>query len=165
VTAAETSAPAAPAPSYDERLSVPKPFWAGLLVIVVIGIFEVGAGFTYVVIVPVALFLVGFFIVPFVITGRTRVRLEDGVLTVGGQTVPVLSISGIQCLDREQTRLRLGPQADPAARLVVKGWIGPSILLRMSNPDPHPYWLVSTRHPEQLSAAVRSARSYVRATR
>jgi hypothetical protein len=153
------------APTYDERLTLPPMYWLALVVIVIIGILEVGSGFNYVILVPVTLFMVGFFIVPFMITGLTKVRIRDGVLTAGKNEMPVMSIAGISTLDREATRLRIGPQADPAAKLVHKGWIQTAVMLRLSNPSPTPYWVVSTRNPEELSAAIKAARTYVRATR
>jgi Protein of unknown function (DUF3093) len=70
-----------------------------------------------------------------------------------------MSITGVQPLDREQTRSRLGPQADPAAHHVVRGWIGPSVMVRLANPDPVPYWVVSTRRPTELAAAITAART------
>lgn len=140
-------------------------FWVALVVIVILGILEVGSGFSYQVLVPVSVFMVGFFLVPFAITSLTRVRLRDGVLTANRKELPVMSIAGVSALDQEQTRLRIGPQADPAAVLVHKGWIRTSIMLRLSNPNPTPYWVVSTRRPDELAAAIKAARTYIRATR
>jgi hypothetical protein len=153
------------APTYDERLSVPVSWWPALLVIVAFGIFEVASGFTVVVYVPVAAFLIGFFLVPLVLAGRLRVRVQDGVLAAGKEEVKVTAVTSIQPLDREATRLRLGPQADPAAHHVVRGWIGPSVMVRLSNPDPVPYWVISTRRPEELATAIKSARAETRGTR
>jgi hypothetical protein len=153
------------APAYDERLTVPKSWWPALFLIVAIGIFEVASGFTIVIYIPVTIFLVGFFIVPLLLSGRIRVRVQDGVLIAGGQELPVTTVTTVQPLDRAATRLRLGPQADPAAHLVVRGWIGPSVMVRLSNPDPVPYWMVSTRRPEELAAAIKAARTTIRAER
>lgn len=153
------------APTYDERLAVPWAWWAVVAAIVVLGVLEVASGFTYVVFVPVAVFLVGFFVVPLILSARARVQLRDGVLSAGGEELPVITITSVQPLDREATRLKLGPQADPAAHLVVRGWIGPSVVLRLSNPNPVPYWVVSSRRPHELAEAIRSARAYVRANR
>jgi hypothetical protein len=165
VSTAETSAPVIDAPFYQERLYAPPAFWAALVLIVIVGIFEVGGGFGLIILIPVALFMVGFFLVPFAITSLTPVRVRDGVLRAGKKEIPVMSIAGISTLDREQTRLRIGPQADPAAVLVHKGWISTAVMLRLSNPNPTPYWVVSTRKPDELSAAIKAARTYVRATR
>ncbi|HWC35907.1 MAG TPA: DUF3093 domain-containing protein [Mycobacteriales bacterium] len=152
-------------PSFDERLSVPSSWWPAVLLIVGFGIFEVGAGFTYVVYVPVAVFLVGFFVVPLLLAGRLRVRVQDGKLLAGKDELSLRSVTSVQPLDREQTRLRLGPQADPAARTIVRGWIGPSVILRLSNPQPVPYWVVSTRHPDELATAIKNERAASRAAR
>jgi hypothetical protein len=145
--------------SHDERLHVPWSWWPVVSLIVLIGVFEVGSGFNWKILTIVAVFLVGFFIVPLLLSGMMRVRLGDGVLRVGKDELPVMSITGVQALDREQTRSRLGPQADPAAHTVVRGWIGPSVMMRLANPDPVPYWVVSTRRPDELAAAIKAARS------
>lgn len=165
MTPAETEQPTIAAPSYDERLTVPLGWWPVILAIVALGVLEIASGFDYRVFVPVAIFLVGFFVVPMVLAGRLSVRLRDGVLVAGKNELPVMSISQIQPLEREEARLKLGPQADPAAHLVVRGWIGPAVVLRLSNPSPVPYWVVSSRRPHELAAAIKAARTYIRATR
>jgi hypothetical protein len=144
---------------HDERLHVPWSWWPVVGLIVLLGVFEVGSGFTWQILLIVAVFLVGFFIVPLILSGTMRVQLGDGVLRVGKDELPVMAISSVQPLDRAQTRSRLGPQADPAAHLAVRGWIGSSVLLRLANPDPVPYWVVSTRRPAELAAAITAARS------
>jgi Protein of unknown function (DUF3093) len=152
-------------PTHDERLRVPWSWWIVVGLIVALGALEIGAGFSYVVIVPVAVFLVGFFVVPLGLSGRERILLRDGVLTAGKDSLPVTRITTISVLDRAETRLRLGPQADPAAHLVVRGWIGPSVMLRLANPDPVPYWVVSSRRPQELAAALKQERLAARAAR
>jgi hypothetical protein len=143
---------------HDERLHVPWSWWPVVTLIVLVGVFEVGSGFNWQILTIVAVFLVGFFIVPLILSGMVRVRLANGVLRVGKDELPVMSITRAQALDREQTRNRLGPQADPAAHTVVRGWIGPSVIVRLANPDPVPYWVVSTRRPAELAAAITAAR-------
>ena len=51
-----------------------------------------------------------------------------------------------------------GPKKlDPAAFVAHRAWIGPMVLAVLDDPDdPTPYWLVSTRHPDQVLAALRS---------
>jgi hypothetical protein len=152
-------------PSFDERLSVPWTWWPAVLMIVTFGIFEIAAGFTYHVYIPVTIFLVGFFVVPLVLAGRLRVRVQEGKLTAGKDELSLTTITSITPLDREATRLRLGPQADPAAHLVVRGWVGPAVMLRLSNPHPVPYWVVSSRRPDDLAAAIKNERAAAKAER
>ena len=141
---------------------MPWTWWPAVLLIVLIGVFEVASGFDYVIYVPVAVFLVGFFIVPLVLTGRTRVRVQDGVVHAGKDTIRATELTTIQPLDRATTRLQLGPRADPAAHLLVRGWIPGSVMMRLSNPQPTPYWLVSSRRPDELAAAIKQARTTAR---
>jgi hypothetical protein len=136
-----------------------------ILAIVALGVLEMASGFSYVVYIPVTIFLFGFFVVPLLLAGRIRVRLRDGVLSAGGAELPVTHITTVQALDRESTRLKLGPEADPACHQVVRGWIGSCVVLRLSNPKPTPYWVISTRHPEEFADAIKSARAHVRANR
>lgn len=151
--------------THDERLRVPGSWWPVVLAIVALGVLEIGSGFNYVVLVPVAIFLIGFFVVPLVLAGRERIELRDGVIYAGKQELPVNQITKIEALDRPQTKLRLGPQADPAAHQVVRGWVGTSVVLGLANPDPVPYWLLSTRHPEELASAIKQARLEIRAAK
>jgi hypothetical protein len=144
---------------------VPWTWWPVLLMVVAFGALEVGSGFSYVVLVPVLIFLVGFFIVPLVLSGLLRVQLTDGVIHAGKQSLSVMQVTSITALDRAETRLQLGPKADPAAHLVVRGWIGPSVMLRLANPDPVPYWMISTRRPDELAAAIKQSRNQIRAAR
>src|SRR5580698_6088286 len=51
-------------PTHDERLRVPWTWWPVVIAIVLFGALEVGSGFSFVVLVPVAVFLFGFFVVP-----------------------------------------------------------------------------------------------------
>lgn len=152
-------------PLYDERLRAPLSWWVVVLLLVTLGVFEISAGFTYVVYVPVTVFLVGFFVVPLLLTSLSRVRVHDGVLTAGGESVRASEITSIQALDRAATRLQLGPRADPAAHLVTRGWIPCAVLIRLSNPRPTPYWLVSSRHPDDLVTALRQARQETKSPR
>ncbi|HTW18748.1 MAG TPA: DUF3093 domain-containing protein [Mycobacteriales bacterium] len=150
-------------PRYEERLRVPWGWWPVVGMIVVFGALEVGSGFSYVVLVPVTIFMIGFFIVPLALSGRAKVQVRDGILSAGKQELPVTQITSISALDRDETRLRLGPQADPAAHTVVRGWIGTSVMVRLANPNPVPYWVVSSRRPEELASAIKQSRTAVRA--
>ena len=149
-------------PSFDERLSVPLTWWGAVLVIVAFGLFEMASGFGFQVYIPVGIFLVGFFVVPLALSARVRIRVQDGVLTAGKDQLRLTTVTSVQALDRAETRLQLGPKADPACHSEVRGWIGPSVMLRLSNPDPVPSWLVSTRRPEELAAAIKSERAATR---
>ena len=89
--------------------------------------------------------------------GRTMVRVDAEGLHAGGSLLPATDIAGATVLDGPQTRLRLGPRADPRAYVVARGFIKQSVEVAPLDERAVPYWLVSTRRPDELVEALRSA--------
>lgn len=144
-------------PTYVERLSVRARWWVVVIVIALGASTELFAGFTW----PVITVVVTAVLVPTVgllaWAGRTKLVVDAHGLTAAGQTMSFDDMESVEGLDAQQTRLLLGPDADPAARLVVRGYIREAVLVRPLRSEPTPYWLVSTRHPTQVIAAVERA--------
>jgi hypothetical protein len=92
--------------------------------------------------------------------GRASVEVRDGTLQTGNAVLPLTAISEVVALDEKQsTRLR-GPRADPAARYYSRPYLKQSVYLAV---DPSagptvPYWLIGTRHPVELAAAIERCR-------
>jgi hypothetical protein len=151
------------APLFSERLSVPRRWWVIAAVGVLVGGAEVFAGFEWRVAlivyaalgVPVAALLWG--------TGRATVTVDEAGLHAGGRTLPAAELAGATVLDQRETRLRLGPRADPRAHVVARGFVKQSVEVTPLDETAVPYWLLSSRRPEPLVAAlgeaVRRARS------
>jgi hypothetical protein len=92
--------------------------------------------------------------------GRIRVAVQDGELRVDDARLPVRHVAGVSVLDPTDRRLLLGPHARPYAFVVQRPWIRGAVRVDLDDPaDPTPYWLVSTRHPERLAAALTAART------
>ena len=90
--------------------------------------------------------------------GSVRVRVSDGVLRAGRAHIAVDLLGVPRWLDAEGTRRAMGVEADARAFLVTRPYLKRSVLLPVEDPrDPTPYWLVSTRNPERLAAALREA--------
>ncbi len=90
--------------------------------------------------------------------GATVVTIDRGVLRAGRAHIEVALLRDPEALDKEQTRRALGVEADARAFLHVRPWIGRSVRVRVDDPrDPTPYWLVSTRRPRRLTAALVAA--------
>ena len=93
--------------------------------------------------------------------GRIEVRVATGdsgvELWAGEAHLPVSVIARSADIPRSAKSAALGRQLDPAAYVVHRGWVGPMVLVVLNDADdPTPYWLVSTRHPEQVLSALRS---------
>jgi hypothetical protein len=144
---------------YDERLRVPLWWWL------------IGAGIAGILAVEVHLAdrglppWVGFVICAVVVgaalaaLGRLRISVRGGQLHVADAHLPLRYVSEVAPLDAAGKRALLGPAADPAAFVVQRAWAPGAVYLRLDDPDDRtPYWLVSTRHPQRLAAALVAGR-------
>ncbi|MCS3878804.1 hypothetical protein M2359_002433 [Gordonia amarae] len=142
---------------YDERLTVPWWWWvAGAVVTGVVG-YEIQlsahksawsvAGYVVVGILAAALLWS---------MGRTRVAVTaDGELVADKARLPREVVARGATVAATAKSAALGRQLDPAAFLMHRAWIKAMVLLVLDDPDdPTPYWLVSTRHPDRVLAAL-----------
>lgn len=145
---------------YRERLSVPWWWWLPGLGLAALIAYEVNLGIEglpdwapYAVLLPVAAVVLTWF-------GRAEIRVTgdsqgETELWVGDAHLPVDVIARSAEVPRTAKSAALGRQLDPAAYVVHRAWVGPMVLLVLDDPDdPTPYWLVSTRHPDRVLAAL-----------
>jgi hypothetical protein len=144
---------------YSERLYLP--WWSWPLPLLGAGLIgaEINTSYTsvavwlpYVVLLPLmAVYLLSL--------GRSRVRVtggEEPELWIDSAHLPLRYVGEVEIIDRDRKRKALGPEGDPAAFAVHRGWVGPVVRVRLNDPsDPTPYWLFSTRKPEKVAALLR----------
>lgn len=88
--------------------------------------------------------------------GRAPVRVADGELFVGDAHLPLEFTGEVETFAAKDKRKVLGTQLDPRAFVLHRGWVGPVVRVRVTDPaDPTPYWVFSTRHPEKVAALLR----------
>ena len=148
---------------YRERLQVPLAWWLLSVPTVLILGATLYAGLPW----PWPIIIVGGLAVGcatlLIALGRGSVEVADGALRAGGAVLPLTAVGEIVVLDEKQsTRLR-GPRADPAAHLYLRPYLKESVYLALaeaaSTGQPAvPYWLVGTRHPAELAAAIERCR-------
>jgi hypothetical protein len=91
--------------------------------------------------------------------GRIRVEVTDGELRVDDARLPVRFVADAVPLDAEGRREVLGVGADPLAFVVQRPWIAGAVQVVLDDPaDPTPFWVVSSRDPVRLAAALLAAR-------
>ena len=156
---------------YHERLRVPLSWWLlGLAVIVLLGaelaavivLLSAGltAGFGWLVTGAIFAILLGGCAAMFASWGRARVEVADGELRAGGARLPLAAAGQVSALDRAQTRAIHGPRADPAAFRLMRPYLRQAVYVEVTDPGiGAPYWLVATRHPGELAAAIDRARA------
>ena len=141
---------------YDERLGVPLRWWAlatmflasMLLAFLVATPLWIALTGTAVLVVLVLTLFLGY--------GAARISVHDGVLTAGRARIPLAHVGDVVPLDADDTRRLAGREADARAYLLLRPYLRRAVRIRIDDPaDPTPYWLVSTRRPERLAAALR----------
>jgi hypothetical protein len=86
------------------------------------------------------------------------IRLDGAWLSVGRARIELGYLAGARALDADATQARSGVDADARAYLVLRPYIRGAVELTLDDADdPVPYWLVSTRRPRALSAAIGEA--------
>jgi hypothetical protein len=88
-----------------------------------------------------------------------RVEVKDGILTAGHARIGVDQLGEVTSFDGTAATAERGPRMDMRAWLLIRGWISPVVRIEITDPnDPAPYWLVSTRNPQKLAAAINGSR-------
>ncbi|MDO8731083.1 MAG: DUF3093 domain-containing protein [Actinomycetota bacterium] len=88
-------------------------------------------------------------------TSSPVIEVSD-VLAVGLARLPLAFIGEVAVLDSTQTREARSRRIDARNFVLVKSWAASqSVFVTLTDPaDPHPAWLVSSRHPRELMAAI-----------
>lgn len=93
------------------------------------------------------------------LAGSLRVTVDAAGLKCGPNVLGADYIADAQALSAEETQTRLGPGADVRGFLLTRFFVPRAVEVTLADPaDPHPYWLVSSRHPEELAEAIRRIR-------
>lgn len=142
---------------FAERLTVPLWWWGAAAVVVGVLGYEIQLAARHALVSAVAyplLALLGAWLLWSM--GRTRVRVApDGELWADKAHLPPTVIARAASIPATAKSAALGRQLDPAAYLMHRAWVKTMVLVVLDDPDdPTPYWLVSTRRPAELIAAL-----------
>ena len=88
------------------------------------------------------------------------IEVTDAALLAGRARLPLPNVGDATGFAGNEATQQRGPKLDARAWLVIRGWISPVVKVDVLDAsDPTPYWLVSTRHPNDLIAALKQAKS------
>jgi len=152
---------------YRERLYVPLAWWLLAIPTVLIlgGTLYAGLPWPWPIIIFAAL-TVGC-AAPLISLGRATIEVSDGMLRAGKAVLPLAAVSEVVALDEKQSMRLRGPRADPAAVLYSRPYLKESVYLALDDSQQAPghpgmsgvpYWLVGTRRPAELAAAIERCR-------
>ena len=165
--------------SYRERLLVPVSYWLLAVPVVV----TLGAeayffvdGFIPPLVIAALFAVVAAFLVHW---SSATIEVAGAVLRAGKDTLALGEAAEVIALDERQAKALSGPRADPAAHLLLRPYRKRPVYMSLAVPaeeepaegesaeegpsEGHPaarvpYWLVATRHPAELAAAIENAR-------
>jgi hypothetical protein len=76
-------------------------------------------------------------------------------LLAGRARLPRGVVSAATAFTGAEAQAERGQRLDARAWLLIRGWVSPVVRIELNDPsDPTPYWLVSTRRPTELAAAL-----------
>jgi hypothetical protein len=142
---------------YRERLTAPLSWW-GLA-----ALFAIAVGWAFYVATPlwvaaVALTVAG--VVAFATVasyGSATVEVSADGFRAGRALLPWSAVGETRPLDGADARRAAGVDADARAYLLLRAYCRGAVRVEVDDPaDPTPYWLVSTRRPQKVAAAIRA---------
>ncbi|GAA2460843.1 DUF3093 domain-containing protein [Agromyces soli] len=87
------------------------------------------------------------------------VEVRDGRLRAGRAEIELAHTGEAVAAEDAAARAERGTGLDARAFLVIRGWVQPVVRIPIIDPaDPTPYWLVSSRRPKELAAAINGSR-------
>ncbi|BCW70611.1 DUF3093 domain-containing protein [Arthrobacter sp. NicSoilB8] len=83
--------------------------------------------------------------------------VTKSTLKVGRATIERGYLGQASAFRGKEATAERGTRLNGLAFLCIRGWVDPVVRIEIEDPsDRTPYWLTSTRHPEQLIAALKS---------
>jgi hypothetical protein len=148
-------------PPYRERLRVPVRWWA-------LGTLLVGSFWlAMLVAVPeqitwsISAILLALLAILLRTYGSAKIVVTDAWLHAGRARIQRTFLGTVEPLDAPQMRSQAGPKASARAYLLLRPYISTGVRVTINDPhDPTPYWLLSTRHPAALAAALATAQQH-----
>ncbi|HET7016951.1 MAG TPA: DUF3093 family protein [Streptosporangiaceae bacterium] len=139
---------------YFERLRVPVSWWLVSATCVLMLGTTLWAGFSVAIGLIIYLLMGGLLALALATFGSVTVELTKTDLVVGSRKLALSQITEVSAMDEAQTTALRGPRAQAAAYLLIRPYLPESVYFAVAG---QPYWLIGTRRPAELAAAVAAA--------
>lgn len=145
--------------NYHERLRAPASWWALGMSSAVTFATTAWAGFGVIVVIAAYVLCCGGCALVLLIWGRASVEVTRGELRAGSSALPLAMTGEVAALDEAQARALRGPRADPSAFMLIRPYLKNAVFVKVTGGcRGEPYWLVGTRRPAELAAAIERSR-------
>ena len=139
---------------YSERLGAPLSWWLVVTACVALLGTTLWAGLSLTAAIVIYAGLESVCALALLAWGAARIEVTAAELRAGSQRLPLERIRSVTALDAAQTTALRGPRADPAAYLLVRPYLPRAVYVAVAD---RPYWLIGTRNPDELAAAIERA--------
>ncbi|NQX10162.1 DUF3093 domain-containing protein [Microbacteriaceae bacterium VKM Ac-2855] len=86
-------------------------------------------------------------------------EVTEDELRAGKAHIPLELVGEPESFTGERAFAQRGPVLDARAYLVLRGWVKDVVRVPLEDPeDPTPYWLISSRRPNDVVAAIQGSR-------
>jgi hypothetical protein len=93
------------------------------------------------------------------VIGSPTLEVTERGFTAGRASLPARHVGSAAGFTREDATRERGPALDARAWLLIRGWVEGVVTVEVADDrDPVPYWLVSTRRPDELVSALERVR-------
>jgi len=141
--------------TYREKLSVPVSWWiigAALTVTLFVITYVPVGSFGGALVGGVTLLVL---VLLFVGYGAARVEVDGERFRAGRAVIERAHLGTVEALTGDEARNAFGRDCDPKAYLLLRSYVRGAVRVEITDPrDPAPYWVVATRHPDRLAAAL-----------
>jgi hypothetical protein len=91
----------------------------------------------------------------FIRYGGARVEVDVQSLRAGQAVIERSYLGKVEALTGDDARHAFGRDCDPKAYLLLRSYVSGAVRVEITDPrDPAPYWVIATRDPERLAAAL-----------
>jgi hypothetical protein len=140
---------------YRERLSVPVRWWLLAVCAVLMLWLIIGVPTGPVVGLTVAAVAAILLTIGFLRYGGATIEVDAHSLRAGRAGIDRSYLGSVEALSGEAARTAFGRGCDPKAYLLLRGYVSGAVRVEVTDPDdPTPYWLLATRDPQRLAAAL-----------
>jgi len=149
--------------SYTEQLRAPAAVWLLGMFTAFIFASMAWAGFSVFVAIASYVVICGGCAAVLLVWGHATVEVSDGELRAGSVSLPLAMAGEVAALDEARTRAMRGPSADPQAYLLSRPYLKQAVYIEVIGEHQNrPYWLIGTRRPAELAAAIERSRPQAR---
>jgi hypothetical protein len=142
---------------------VPAAYWVLGMLSAVIFASTAWAGFNLIVAIACYVVFCGGCAAVLLAWSHTTIEVSDGELRAGSATLPLATAGEVAALDETQSRALRGPRADPRAFMLIKPYLRLAVYVEVTGEDQErPYWLIGSRRPAELVAAIERSRPQAR---